>query len=534
MVFSSIVFLWVFLPLVFVINLFMAGRLSNVFLLLASLIFYAWGEPQLVVLMMASILVNWLAGKLIGKYGGHKKGILAAAVVIDLSLLGYFKYAGFLAGAVNTLAGGTVIRVPDIRLPIGISFFTFQAISYVADVYRGETQAQDKLVNTALYISFFPQLIAGPIVRYHDINLQLENRHITWEKVAEGFRRFVYGLSKKVLISNVLGACTDQIYALEPGAITGAMAWLAAVCYMFQIYYDFSGYSDMAIGLGKMFGFDFPENFNYPYISHSVREFWRRWHISLSTWFREYVYIPLGGNRKGNRRTYVNLLIVFFLTGLWHGAGWNYILWGLYHGFFLVIERVFTAMKARTANTHMESETANTHMESGTAGNRRDKTFQSLSEPGEEKGEIGNAGTKRLGGKTGEFHEEGVSAGQFHAKKIFTGVFSFVYTFLTVNIGWVFFRTGTRTALSLIARMVMPWRYGGAGLSLWEYADYKTFFILACAALGMGWIQSLIPKRIKEAWRFSLPEALWCAVMLVLCIASIASDTYNPFIYFQF
>ena len=500
MVFSSIVFLWVFLPLVFVINLFMAGRLSNVFLLLASLIFYAWGEPQLVVLMMASILVNWLAGKLIGKYGGYKKGILAAAVVIDLSLLGYFKYAGFLAGAVNTLAGGTVIRVPDIRLPIGISFFTFQAISYVVDVYRGETQAQDKLVNTALYISFFPQLIAGPIVRYHDINLQLENRRITWEKVAEGFRRFVYGLSKKVLISNVLGACTDQIYALEPGAITGAMAWLAAVCYMFQIYYDFSGYSDMAIGLGKMFGFDFPENFNYPYISHSVREFWRRWHISLSTWFREYVYIPLGGNRKGNRRTYVNLLIVFFLTGLWHGAGWNYILWGLYHGFFLVMERIFTAMKARTANTHMKSEMAKFHMKSGTAGTRMPD------------------GSPR----------------KFRVEELFTGLFSFVYTFLTVNIGWVFFRTGTRTALSLIARMVMPWRYGGAGLSLWEYADYKTFFILACAALGMGWIQSLIPEQSKEAWRFSLPEVLWCAVMLVLCIASIASDTYNPFIYFQF
>lgn len=500
MVFSSIVFLWVFLPLVFVVNLFMAGRLSNVFLLLASLIFYAWGEPQLVVLMMASILVNWLAGKLIGKYGRYKKGILAAAVVIDLSLLGYFKYAGFLAGAVNALAGGPVIRVPDIRLPIGISFFTFQAISYVADVYRGETQAQDKLVNTALYISFFPQLIAGPIVRYHDINLQLENRHITWEKVAEGFRRFVYGLSKKVLISNVLGACTDQIYALEPGAITGAMAWLAAVCYMFQIYYDFSGYSDMAIGLGKMFGFDFPENFNYPYISHSVREFWRRWHISLSTWFREYVYIPLGGNRKGNRRTYVNLLIVFFLTGLWHGAGWNYILWGLYHGFFLVMERIFTAMKAKTANTHMKSEMAKFHMKSGTAGTRMPD------------------GTP----------------GKFRVEELFTGLFSFVYTFLTVNIGWVFFRTGTRTALSLIVRMMMPWRYGGAGLSLWEYADYKTLFILACAALGMGWIQSLIPKRSKEAWRFSLPEALWCAVMLVLCIAAVASDTYNPFIYFQF
>lgn len=493
MVFSSIVFLWIFLPLVFVINLFMAGRLSNFFLLLASLIFYAWGEPQLVVLMMVSILVNWLAGKLIGRYERYKGGILAAAVVVDLSLLGYFKYAGFLVNVVNGLAGKAVIPVPDIRLPIGISFFTFQAISYVVDVYRGETQAQDRLVNTALYISFFPQLIAGPIVRYHDINLQLENRRISWEKVAAGFRRFIYGLSKKVLISNVLGACTDQIYALEPGQITGVMAWLAALCYMFQIYYDFSGYSDMAIGLGKMFGFDFPENFNYPYISHSVREFWRRWHISLSTWFREYVYIPLGGNRKGNRRTYVNLLIVFFLTGLWHGAGWNYILWGMYHGFFLVAERVYGAMKSG-------------------AGKRAAGTVE----------------IKVPGGTTGRI------TGRFCMGGFFTGCFTFVYTFLTVNIGWVFFRTGTRTAFSLIARMVMPWRYRVSGLSVWECADYKTFFILACAVCGMGWLQSLIPERKKEAWRFSLPEVLWCGVMLVLCIASIASDTYNPFIYFQF
>ena len=481
MVFSSIVFLWIFLPLVFAINLILAGRLSNFFLLLASLIFYAWGEPHLVVLMMVSILVNWLAGKLIGKYSGYKKLILIGAVLVDLSLLGYYKYAGFFVNAVNGLAGNVVIPIPDIRLPIGISFFTFQAISYVVDVYGGETEAQDRLVNTALYISFFPQLIAGPIVRYHDINLQLENRQISWEKVAEGFRRFVYGLSKKVLISNVLGACADQIYALEPGGITGAMAWLAAVCYMFQIYYDFSGYSDMAIGLGKMFGFDFPENFNYPYISHSVREFWRRWHISLSTWFREYVYIPLGGNRKGNRRTYLNLLIVFFLTGLWHGAGWNYIVWGLYHGFFLVAERIWDARNFKKENSKKKK-------------NR----------------------TEYLGVS---------NVGAF---------FSFVYTFLTVNVGWIFFRTGTRTALSLIARMALPWRYAVSGRSVWEYADCKTFFILFCGVCGMGFVQKLIPEKVKEAWRFSVLEVLYCAIMLILCIAAVASDTYNPFIYFQF
>ena len=497
MVFSSIIFLWIFLPLVFVINLFMAGRLSNIFLLLASLFFYAWGEPQLVVLMMVSILVNWLAGKLIAKYDTYKNWILVGAVAIDLSLLGYFKYAGFLVEAVNGLTGKTLVPVPDIRLPIGISFFTFQAISYVVDVYRGETQAQDRLVNTALYISFFPQLIAGPIVRYHDINAQLENRRITWEKVAVGFRRFIYGLSKKVLISNVMGACTDQIYALEMGNITGAMAWLAAACYMFQIYYDFSGYSDMAIGLGKMFGFDFPENFNYPYISHSVREFWRRWHISLSTWFREYVYIPLGGNRKGQRRTYVNLLTVFFLTGLWHGAGWNYILWGLYHGFFLVVERMWSARKAGTEITGTKNQGA---------GNGKAKTDRQFMDVPAKRNRRFRPGR----------------------------IISFVYMFLVVNFGWVFFRTGTKTALSLIVRMFMPWRYQTSGLSLWEYADCKTIFILVCAACGMGWFQNLLPERKKEAWRFSLPEACWCVLMLILCIASIASDTYNPFIYFQF
>lgn len=497
MVFSSIIFLWIFLPLVFVINLFMAGRLSNYFLLLASLIFYAWGEPQLVVLMMVSILVNWLAGKLIAKYDTYKNWILVGAVAIDLSLLGYFKYAGFLVEAVNGLTGKTLVPVPDIRLPIGISFFTFQAISYVVDVYRGETQAQDRLVNTALYISFFPQLIAGPIVRYHDINAQLENRRITWEKVAVGFRRFIYGLSKKVLISNVMGACTDQIYALEMGNITGAMAWLAAACYMFQIYYDFSGYSDMAIGLGKMFGFDFPENFNYPYISHSVREFWRRWHISLSTWFREYVYIPLGGNRKGQRRTYVNLLTVFFLTGLWHGAGWNYILWGLYHGFFLVVERMWSARKAGTEITGTKNQGA---------GNGKAKTDRQFMDVPAKRNRRFRPGR----------------------------IISFVYMFLVVNFGWVFFRTGTKTALSLIVRMLMPWRYQTSGLSLWEYVDCKTIFILVCAACGIGWFQNLFPERKKEAWRFSLPEVCWCVLMLILCIASIASDTYNPFIYFQF
>jgi alginate O-acetyltransferase complex protein AlgI len=335
MVFSSLIFLWLFLPVVFVLNAILPSRYSNGLLLLASLIFYAWGEPVFVFLMALSIVVNWAVGRGIGCRKAYGKLFLALGVFFDLSILGYYKYAGFGADIINRL-----LPVAEAALPIGISFFSFQAISYLADVYRGETKAQDRLINVALYISFFPQLIAGPIVKYKDINRQLENRAVTGEKIASGFRRFIYGLAKKVLISNVLGRSADMIFAMDVAHIGGGMAWNGALLYTFQIYYDFSGYSDMAIGLGKMFGFDILENFNYPYLSRSIGEFWRRWHISLGSWFREYVYIPLGGNRRGKLRTYVNLGIIFFLTGLWHGANYTFILWGLYHGVFSVAERL--------------------------------------------------------------------------------------------------------------------------------------------------------------------------------------------------
>ena len=337
MVFSSAIFLWVFLPVVFVLNYFIKPQYSNILLVIASLIFYAWGEPYLVLLMIASILVNWLVGIGISRFQEHKKLILLAGILFDLSTLGYYKYAGFFVSTINLVLRKDVFNVPSIALPIGISFFTFQAISYILDVYRGDTEAQPKLINTALYISFFPQLIAGPIVKYREINKQIENRTITNTKIAVGFRRFIYGLAKKVLISNTLGLCADTIYGYDLSEMNGVMAWIAALSYTFQIYYDFSGYSDMAIGLGKMFGFDIPENFNYPYLSLSITEFWRRWHISLGSWFREYLYIPLGGNRKGKVRTYVNLVIVFFLTGMWHGASFSFIFWGLYHGLFSII-----------------------------------------------------------------------------------------------------------------------------------------------------------------------------------------------------
>ena len=342
MLFSSMLFLWAFLPAVFVLEricrLLGKNRASNVFLLVASLIFYAWGEPVYVLLMLASITINWAGGLLVARAeGGRRKLALACTVIVDLGLLGWFKYAGMFVLAINVCTG---LQVPDphVSLPIGISFFTFQAISYVVDVYRG-TPVQRNWGKLALYISFFPQLIAGPIVQYTDILEALENREVSTKLTAQGLRRFAYGLAKKVLIANTCGALADAILSLGADNTSSAYAWLFALAYAMQIYYDFSGYSDMAIGLGKMFGFNFKENFSLPYLSTSISEFWRRWHISLGSWFRTYVYIPLGGNRKGTGRTYLNLFIVFLLTGIWHGASLSFLLWGVWHGLFIVVER---------------------------------------------------------------------------------------------------------------------------------------------------------------------------------------------------
>lgn len=339
MIFSSMVFLWIFLPIAFVVYWIIGKRYQNIFLLLISLFFYAWGEPVYVLVMLFSVLLNYICGLLIEKTIKLKKMILIATVISNLLILGYYKYFAFLAESIASLLGSEYTAV-DIELPIGISFFTFQAMSYVIDLYRGEYKAEKKLTNVALYISFFPQLIAGPIVKYKEIGEQIKERSYSLEKCSEGIRRFMYGLSKKIILSNILAEVADTIFSLPIYDLTSVMAWIGTAFYTLQIYYDFSGYSDMAIGLGKMFGFEINENFNYPYLSSSIREFWQRWHISLGTWFREYVYIPLGGNRKGELKTYRNLMFVFFLTGLWHGASWNFVIWGIYHGIFQLIERV--------------------------------------------------------------------------------------------------------------------------------------------------------------------------------------------------
>jgi len=345
MVFSSITFLFLFLPLVLLIYFLSPTRLKNNVLLAASLIFYAWGEKAYVLVMVVSILLNYASALLIERFRERKRDrvVLIVSLVANLGLLVGFKYANFLADNLNILlriAGATTITLQPIHLPIGISFFTFHAISYVVDVYRREVKADPNPAGIALYITLFSQLVAGPILRYHDVAGQIAKRFVGVDDFAEGVRRFIIGFGKKMLIANTLAVPADEIFGLPPGSLTVTIAWLGAICYALQLYFDFSGYSDMAIGLGRMFGFKFNENFNYPYISQSVTEFWRRWHISLSTWFRDYLYIPLGGNRYSSARTYGNLLLVFFICGLWHGASWSFIIWGLFHGALLVVERL--------------------------------------------------------------------------------------------------------------------------------------------------------------------------------------------------
>jgi alginate O-acetyltransferase complex protein AlgI len=349
MVFGSSIFLFFFLPLVISGYHLIKENYRLYFLLLASLFFYAWGEGRYVLVMLLSIIVNYSFGLFIHKSIIMQQKILAKILLIlsvacNLGILFYFKYLNFTIDTFNRFLS-TNFTYHQIVLPIGISFFTFQGMSYVIDLYRQKVKVQMNPVKLAFYISFFPQLIAGPIVRYIDIEKQIYEHKESVEKVASGVQRFIIGLAKKLVIANNMGYITDLIFANPAVENTAATAWLGVICYTFQIYFDFSGYSDMAIGLGRMFGFEFLENFNYPYISKTITEFWRRWHISLSSWFRDYVYMPLGGNKKGN--VYVNLLIVFTLTGIWHGANYNFLVWGLWHGLFLIIERLFTVKKVK-------------------------------------------------------------------------------------------------------------------------------------------------------------------------------------------
>lgn len=338
MVFSSSVFLIVFLPITLLAYFIVPARFikaRNSVLLAASLVFYGWGEPKYILIMIFSIVFNYVCGLAAGK--NRSKAVLILCVVGNLALLGYFKYTDFVLETVNRLAEAG-LALPGIALPIGISFYTFQTMSYVIDVYRGKVEAQRDIITFGTYVTLFPQLIAGPIVRYSDVAVMLVGRKTNLEQIAEGVRRFIIGFGKKVLLANQIYVVWMELSAMENLSVSAA--WLGAVAFTFQIYFDFSGYSDMAIGLGKIFGFDYLENFNYPYISRSITEFWRRWHMSLSSWFKEYVYIPLGGNRKGLSRQLINISIVWILTGLWHGASWNFVMWGVYYGIILIIEKL--------------------------------------------------------------------------------------------------------------------------------------------------------------------------------------------------
>ena len=343
MLFSSVTFIFYFLPITFILYYIVPNKFKNSILLVASMIFYAWGGLLYFPLLLFSIIVNYILGLKIDKYKDNKgkdRRILIYSIIFNILFLGVFKYSNFLVDNINILFN-TSFNIPTIPLPIGISFYTFQAMSYVIDIYRKDGKVQKNIFNLALYISMFPQLVAGPIVRYETVDKQITERSYSFYKFNFGLERFIKGLFKKVIISNTIGELASLIYALPNSEMTVITAWIGAIAYTFQIYFDFSGYSDMAIGLGKMLGFDFLENFNYPYISKSVSEFWRRWHISLGSWFRDYVYIPLGGSRIGTVKLYRNLAIVWIITGIWHGASWNFILWGVYFGIFIILERAF-------------------------------------------------------------------------------------------------------------------------------------------------------------------------------------------------
>ena len=474
MVFSSLLFLFRFLPAVLILYYIAPRKLRNVILLLFSLFFYAWGEPKYVFLMLFTITMDFFIGKGIDKAkkeGNQKKAkrFLMISILVDLSILGFFKYADFLIGTVNTLTGAG-IPLLGIPLPIGISFFTFQTMSYTIDVYKGSTEVQKNWIKYGTYVSMFPQLIAGPIVQYKTIAEQMEHRKENTSDFSEGIHRFMIGLGKKVLIANNIGALWDAIAVLPVDGLTAGTAWLGALAYTFQIYFDFSGYSDMAIGLGAILGFHFPENFNYPYIAASVKDFWHRWHISLSTWFKEYVYIPLGGNRKGLPRQILNILIVWTLTGIWHGAGWNFLFWGLWFALFLILEKLFLGEILKNAPVVFgRVYTLAVVLISW--------VFFALEKPGE-----------ILAYLQAMFGLNGV--GLVNSKALFFGN---------------------------------------------EYLVLLVIALIACLPLGNHLVHALRSSKTGPAMAlYRLGEKVIPAALLVLSIAYIVDASYNPFLYFRF
>ncbi|MBQ9057589.1 MAG: MBOAT family protein [Atopobiaceae bacterium] len=475
MVFSSIVFLCAFLPVTLVLYWLLPGiAAKNALLIVASLVFYAYGEPLLVLLLIASTLANWLFGLLVDlakrapeqRVSGRGSRLwLTIAIIVNLAFLGVFKYASMVVTTFNSVSGLSLYD-PHLPLPLGISFYTFQALSYVIDVYRAEAEVQCSYPRVLLYISLFPQLVAGPIVKYREIDQQLGERTLSLSQSARGMRRFVCGLAKKVLIANVMASTVDMLWGLGPSALDARGAWLAAFAYLLQIYFDFSGYSDMAIGLGALFGFEFEENFDHPYTSTSIKEFWRRWHISLSTWFRDYLYIPLGGNQSSALRTGVNKAIVFFLCGLWHGASWNFAIWGLIHGAFSLIEEVLPV--------------------------------------------------KRLPKAIG-----------------------WLYTIVVVLLAFVVFRADNLRDALLMWKSMFGFGSWSASAGMYVINQLTPLFVatLLAGIVGSGpWFTNAL-KRLESTSASGVVQTLSLAasfIVLVVCVAALASGGYNPFIYFRF
>ncbi len=481
MVFSSSLFLFWFLPIFLGVYFLVDRRYKNAIALLASLLFYGFGSPRFLLVLLFSILIDFFLVRQVDKSPDTKrrKLFLVFSIILNIGLLAYFKYANFFIDNFNVLLGlfgSSPIRWTKVVLPIGISFFTFQKMSYSIDVYRKTSAPLQQITDYALFIMLFPQLIAGPIVRYNEIAAQITDRSAneTIDNKILGFYRFVLGLSKKMLIANILAEYVDQVFALPTTEIGFSTAWLGILAYTFQIYFDFSGYSDMAIGIGKMIGFKFPENFNNPYISKSVSEFWKRWHITLGRWMMDYLYIPLGGNRKGNGRTYLNLWIVFFLSGLWHGASWTFVAWGVFHGLFIVLEKIFQKKGA-------------------------------------------------------------------HQKNTFTAYLSVFFTFVTVMIGWVLFRADTiGYAVHYVGAM-----FGTNGSSPALFVNSQFVFTLIVAAVFsfIGLIPSAkLQSKLEHLSTLSTPFSnrntvlfgLVIVVLLVLSASFILKGSFNPFIYFRF
>ncbi len=459
MVFSSLVFLLIFLPVVIIVNFLLPGRYRNFFLLIANLFFYAYGEPVYVLLMLASILVNYIAALLLDRCSSLKlrKAVLVVDIVINIGALCFFKYTSLILDTLRIIPALRSLPGANIVLPIGISFYTFQAVSYVIDVYRRECRSSKSFVDFAAYISLFPQLIAGPIVRYSDVERKLKERHVSVEMFSNGIKLFIIGLAKKVLLANKFGMLWEQIFA-DTAAYGTVGAWIGAFAYTLQIYFDFAGYSDMARGLGKMLGFDFCINFSYPYISRTVTEFWRRWHISLSTWFKDYVYIPLGGNRRSKGRQAFNVLVVWALTGLWHGAGWNFVAWGLYYGVLLLAEKMIY--------------------------------------------------------------------GKFLSR--LPKAVCHIYTLLIVVVGWIFFASPTfGSAFAYLKVMFTPVTGNALSLVPWAF----TFIVGITASTPL---MTAVWGTIKLKRKLTLWEIALCAGGFVLCMASLITESYNPFLYFRF